>query len=45
MFFGGVHGPVIAGWLLLLEFIFTLAMALQVLSAAAGRPAGDRGAC
>ena len=29
MFFGGAHGPVIAGWLLLLEFIFTLAMALK----------------
>jgi len=29
MFFGGVHGPIIAGWLLLLEFIFTLAMALR----------------
>jgi NhaB family Na+:H+ antiporter len=29
MFFGGVGGPVIAGWLLLLEFIFTLAMALR----------------
>jgi NhaB family Na+:H+ antiporter len=26
---GGEHGPVIAGWLLLLEFIFTLAMALK----------------
>jgi NhaB family Na+:H+ antiporter len=29
MFLGGVNGPVIAGWLLLLEFIFTLAMALR----------------
>jgi NhaB family Na+:H+ antiporter len=29
MVFGGVHGPVVAGWLLLLEFIFTLAMALR----------------
>ena len=29
MFFGGVNGPVVAGWLLLLEFIFTLAMALR----------------
>jgi NhaB family Na+:H+ antiporter len=29
MFFGGVNGPVITGWLLLLEFIFTLAMALR----------------
>ena len=29
MFLGGAHGPVIAGWLLLLEFIFTLAMALK----------------
>jgi Na+:H+ antiporter, NhaB family len=29
MFFGGANGPVIAGWLLLLEFIFTLAMALR----------------
>jgi Na+:H+ antiporter, NhaB family len=29
MFFGGEHGPVLAGWLLLLEFIFTLAMALR----------------
>ncbi len=29
MFLGGVHGPVVAGWLLLLEFIFTLAMALR----------------
>lgn len=28
-FLGGVHGPVIAGWLVLLEFIFTLAMALK----------------
>jgi NhaB family Na+:H+ antiporter len=26
---GGINGPVIAGWLLLLEFIFTLAMALR----------------
>jgi NhaB family Na+:H+ antiporter len=26
---GGVNGPFIAGWLLLLEFIFTLAMALR----------------
>jgi Na+:H+ antiporter, NhaB family len=26
---GGVNGPLIAGWLLLLEFIFTLAMALR----------------
>lgn len=26
---GGANGPVIAGWLLLLEFIFTLAMALK----------------
>jgi Na+:H+ antiporter, NhaB family len=29
LFLGGQHGPVIAGWLLLLEFIFTLAMALR----------------
>jgi Na+:H+ antiporter, NhaB family len=29
MFFGGVNGQVVAGWLLLLEFIFTLAMALR----------------
>lgn len=29
MLLGGVHGPVLAGWLLLLEFIFTLAMALR----------------
>src|SRR5919107_1121209 len=29
MFFGGVNGPVVASWLLLLEFIFTLAMALR----------------
>lgn len=28
-FLGGAHGSVIAGWLLLLEFIFTLAMALK----------------
>lgn len=28
-FLGGAHGPIIAGWLLLLEFIFTLAMALK----------------
>lgn len=28
-FLGGAHGPVIAGWLLLIEFIFTLAMALK----------------
>jgi NhaB family Na+:H+ antiporter len=27
--FGGTYGPVIAGWLLLIEFIFTLAMALK----------------
>ena len=27
--FGGEHGSVIAGWLVLLEFIFTLAMALK----------------
>src|SRR5687768_9781620 len=26
---GGAHGPVITGWLVLLEFIFTLAMALK----------------
>jgi NhaB family Na+:H+ antiporter len=29
LFAGGADGPVIAGWLLLLEFIFTLAMALR----------------
>jgi Na+:H+ antiporter, NhaB family len=29
MFFGGADGPMVAGWLLLLEFIFTLAMALR----------------
>lgn len=29
MFLGGGEGPVIGGWLLLLEFIFTLAMALR----------------
>jgi NhaB family Na+:H+ antiporter len=29
MLAGGVNGPLIAGWLLLLEFIFTLAMALR----------------
>jgi NhaB family Na+:H+ antiporter len=29
MLFGGADGPMIAGWLLLLEFIFTLAMALR----------------
>jgi NhaB family Na+:H+ antiporter len=29
MFLGGEHGPIVAGWLLLLEFIFTLAMALR----------------
>jgi NhaB family Na+:H+ antiporter len=29
MFLGGAHGPAIAGWLVLLEFIFTLAMALK----------------
>jgi NhaB family Na+:H+ antiporter len=29
MLVGGADGPVIAGWLLLLEFIFTLAMALR----------------
>jgi NhaB family Na+:H+ antiporter len=29
MFAGGAHGPSIAGWLLLIEFIFTLAMALK----------------
>jgi len=29
LFFGGEHGAVIAGWLVLLEFIFTLAMALK----------------
>ena len=28
-FLGGAHGPAIAGWLLLIEFIFTLAMALK----------------
>src|SRR5437868_11222649 len=28
-FAGGAHGPAIAAWLLLLEFIFTLAMALK----------------
>ncbi|HEU4602708.1 MAG TPA: hypothetical protein VFS24_12095, partial [Steroidobacteraceae bacterium] len=26
---GGSHGTIAAGWLLLLEFIFTLAMALK----------------
>jgi len=26
---GGVHGPTITAWLILLEFIFTLAMALK----------------
>jgi NhaB family Na+:H+ antiporter len=29
MFLGGSHGATIAGWLLLLQFIFTLAMALK----------------
>jgi NhaB family Na+:H+ antiporter len=29
LFAGGVHGGVIVGWLVLLEFIFTLAMALK----------------
>jgi NhaB family Na+:H+ antiporter len=29
MLAGGAHGPAIAGWLLLIEFIFTLAMALK----------------
>lgn len=29
LWFGGSYGPTIAGWLLLLEFIFTLAMALK----------------
>jgi NhaB family Na+:H+ antiporter len=29
MFLGGEHGPVLTGWLVLLEFIFTLAMALK----------------
>jgi Na+:H+ antiporter, NhaB family len=29
MLFGGAHGATIAGWLVLLEFIFTLAMALK----------------
>jgi NhaB family Na+:H+ antiporter len=29
VFYAHVHGPVIAGWLLLLEFIFTLVMALK----------------
>jgi Na+:H+ antiporter, NhaB family len=29
MWLGGSQGPVIAGWLVLLEFIFTLAMALK----------------
>lgn len=29
LFLGGPHGAVIVGWLLLLEFIFTLAMALK----------------
>lgn len=29
VFLGGVHGAVIGGWLLLIEFIFTLAMALK----------------
>jgi Na+:H+ antiporter, NhaB family len=28
-FFGGTYGPAIAGWLLLIEFIFTLVMALK----------------
>lgn len=28
-FLGGTHGPTIAGWLLLIEFIFTLVMALK----------------
>jgi Na+:H+ antiporter, NhaB family len=29
MVLGGEHGPVVVGWLVLLEFIFTLAMALK----------------
>jgi len=29
MWLGGVYGPTLAGWLILLEFIFTLAMALK----------------
>jgi Na+:H+ antiporter, NhaB family len=29
LFFGGPHAAVIAGWLLLIQFIFTLAMALK----------------
>jgi NhaB family Na+:H+ antiporter len=29
MFLGGTHGSTLAGWLVLLEFIFTLAMALK----------------
>jgi NhaB family Na+:H+ antiporter len=29
LWLGGSHGPTLAGWLLLLEFIFTLAMALK----------------
>src|SRR5262245_16717328 len=29
LWFGGEHGPTLAGWLLLIEFIFTLAMALK----------------
>ncbi|HEY4367222.1 MAG TPA: sodium/proton antiporter NhaB [Steroidobacteraceae bacterium] len=29
LFGGGTHGPLVAGWLLLAEFIFTLAMALK----------------
>ena len=35
-----LYDPFIAGWVLVLEFIFTLAMALEVLSAAARRSAG-----
>ena len=40
---GGADGPVVAGWLLLLEFIFTLGDGAALLSAAARRPARDRG--
>ena len=36
MLFGGLYGPAIAGWLLLLEFIFTLAMALKCYPLQAG---------
>ena len=38
-----LFGPVVTGWAVLAEFIFTLAHGVALLSVATRRPAGDRG--